>query len=94
MKKNVVTRRGFMRGAVIAGGAAALGGCSRVQATGKLRKSGEMLRLGVIGAGGQGVTNWSQMLECGNVRVVAMCDTDATMLENAKGWYREKGLKA
>jgi len=94
MQESVITRRGFMRGAVIAGGAAALGGCSSMRATGRLRKSGEMLRLGVIGAGGQGVANWSQMLACGNVRVVAMCDTDATMLENAKGWYREKGLKA
>ena len=88
------SRRTFLKGTALTAGAAAMGGCLSTRKVARFRKPGEMLRLGVIGAGGQGVTNWTQMLECGNVRVVAMCDTDATMLENAKGWYREKGLKA
>jgi len=60
----------------------------------RFRKPGEMLKLGVIGAGGQGVRDWSEMVDCGNVKVVAMCDTDSTMLDNAKKWHIEKGLAA
>ena len=60
----------------------------------RFRKPGEMLKLGVIGAGGQDVRDWSEMVDCGNVKVVAMCDTDSTMLDNAKKWHIEKGLTA
>ncbi len=67
----MLKRRTFMQGAVLAGGACALNGCRGLWSGGGFRKRGEMLRLGVIGAGGQGVTDWSQMLACGNVRVVA-----------------------
>ena len=32
--------------------------------------------------GGQGVRDWSEMVDTGNVQVVAMSDTDSTMLDN------------
>jgi predicted dehydrogenase len=89
-----VSRRGFLKGSALAAGAAALNGCASTRRAARFRKPGELLKLGVIGTGGQGVTNWSQMVECGNVKVVAMCDTDATTFDAARKWYAEKGLAA
>jgi hypothetical protein len=88
-----VSRRVFLRGAAAAGVALG-GGCASWRTASRFRKPGDELRLGVIGAGGQGVTDWTQMVACGNVRVVAMCDTDSSMLDNAKKWHLDKGLKA
>lgn len=75
----------------MAAGAVGLHGCASAPS---FRKQGEMLKLGVIGTGGQGMTDWSQMVECGNVKVVAMCDTDSTTFDSARKWYAEKNLKA
>jgi len=94
MKHMGLSRRAFLRGSALTAGAMALNGCAATRRAVSFRKPGEMLKLGVIGAGGQGVTDWSQMVDCGNVRVVAMCDTDAAMLDNAKKWHLDKGLKA
>ena len=82
------SRRVFLRGAALAVGAAALKGCTYT------RSVGETVRLGVIGVGGRGMGNWPAMVDCGGVRIAAMCDVDSTFLDAAKKWYADKGLKA
>ncbi|MDD4017220.1 MAG: Gfo/Idh/MocA family oxidoreductase [Kiritimatiellae bacterium] len=82
------SRRVFLRGAALTAGAAALKGCTYT------RSAGETVRLGVIGAGGRGMGNWPAMVNCGGVRITAMCDVDTTFLDAAKKWYADKGLKA
>jgi len=94
MKRAGFSRRAFLRDSALAAGAAVLNGCTSTRAAARFRKPGELLRLGVIGAGGQGLRDWSEMVDCGNVRVVAMCDVDATMFDGARKWYGEKGLRA
>jgi hypothetical protein len=89
-----VSRRAFIQASALAAGAAVLNGCAAVRSAARFRKPGGLLNLGVIGAGGQGVRDWSEMVDCGNVRVAAMSDVDSTMLDNAKKWHLEKGLKA
>ncbi|OGV67701.1 MAG: hypothetical protein A2283_15675 [Lentisphaerae bacterium RIFOXYA12_FULL_48_11] len=94
MSKINISRRRFLQGTCLAAGAVALNGCTSVRTASKFCKPGEMLKLGVVGAGGQGVRDWSEMVECGNVRVVAMSDVDSTMLDGAKKWFVDKGMKA
>jgi hypothetical protein len=53
-----------------------------------------MLNIGVIGVGGRGVHDWSEMLKCDNVRIAAMCDVDSTTLDNAKKQYSDNERKA
>ena len=91
MKLDSLSRRHFLKGSLLTAGACALNGCATAPS---FRKPGERLQLGVIGTGGQGVTDWSQMVECGNVDVVAMCDVDAGMFDVASKWYAEKGRAA
>jgi len=88
------SRRAFLHGSALAAGAAALHGCTPTKTAGRFRKPGDLLNIGVIGVGGQGRTNWSAMLECGNTRVAAMCDVDAEAIDGARGWYQEKGMRA
>ena len=94
MKQNRMTRRNFLARSAMAGSAAAMGGCFSLRPAASFRKPSEMLRLGVVGAGGQGVRDWSEMLACGNVHIVAMSDVDSNMFTNAKKFYSDKGLKA
>lgn len=94
MRQAGFSRRAFLQGSALAAGAYALNGCTSTRTAARFRKTGELLRLGVIGAGGQGVRDWSEMVDCGNVRVAAMCDVDSTMLDAAKKLHVEKGLKA
>jgi len=90
-RKTVSSRRAFLKTAAGAGGAWTLGGCRSVP---RFRKPGEMLKLGVIGTGGQGHRDWSEMVDCGNVQVVAFCDVDASLFDGAREWYAKKPLKA
>ena len=89
-----VSRRMFLKGTALAAGAYAMGGCASARGVGRFRKPGDLLRLGVVAAGGKGFSDWTAMVACGNVHVAAMCDVDSGMLDNAKKWYQEKGLKA
>ena len=93
-RQGTLSRRGFLQGAAWAAGAAGLSGCTSIRSAARFRKSGETLNIGVIGAGGQGRTNWQAMVACSGTRVAAMCDVDANALAEAKGWYAEKGLRA
>jgi len=93
-RHGALSRRGFLQGAARAAGAAALSGCTSIRRAARFRKSGETLNIGVIGAGGQGRTNWQAMVACSGTRIAAMCDVDANALAEAKGWYAEKGLRA
>lgn len=94
MNDNGMTRRKFIRNSALATSALAMSGCTSTRKAISFKKQGDMLRLGVIGAGGQGVRDWSEMVDCGKVKVVAMSDTDSTMLDNAKKWHLDKDLKA
>lgn len=73
------TRRTFFKNsaAVVAGvslasGAQLLAGCSR----------NDTIRLGFIGVKGMGFSNVSEFIKHPDVEVAAMCDVDATVLEN------------
>ena len=93
-KQTGFSRRAFLQRSALATSAIVLNGCASLRSAARFRKRGEMLNLAVIGAGGQGLRDWSEMVDCGNVRVAAMCDVDSTMLDTAKKWHLEKGLKA
>lgn len=92
-QKTVFSRRTFLKGSAFAAGAVALGGCTSTRSAARFRKPGELLNLGVIGAGGQGFHDWTSIMGCGGVRVAAFCDVDSTFLDNAKKWYLEKSLR-
>ncbi|MDR2849730.1 MAG: Gfo/Idh/MocA family oxidoreductase [Verrucomicrobiota bacterium] len=91
MKRDSLSRRHFLKGSLLAAGAGVMGGCATAP---RFRKPGETLQLGVIGTGGQGITDWSQMVECDNVHVAAMCDVDTAMFDVARKWYADKGRTA
>ena len=94
MKQTGFSRRAFLQGTALAAGAVALNGCTSTSSTARFRKSGEKLNIGVIGVGGRGMGNWPTMVDCGGVRIAAMCDVDSTFLDEAKKWHTDKGLKA
>jgi len=89
MHRDLVSRRRFLEGSLLAAGACALKGCVSAPS---FRKPGERLQLGVVGAGGQGGHDWRALASCGNVDVVALCDVDANVFDDAGKWFAEKGL--
>lgn len=94
MRHTDFSRRAFLQGTALAAGAVALNGCTSTRSVARFRKAGEKLNIGVIGAGGRGMGNWPTMVDCGGVRIAAMCDVDSTFLGEAKKWHTDKGLSA
>ena len=72
------SRRGFIRG--LAGvSALAAGGCFSCGP----RKPGDKIKLAAVGVNGKGYSDWTPMLKTGLVEMVAFCDCDRAMYENA-----------
>lgn len=70
-EKREITRRGFMKGAAVAGaGLAALGGLAPARVLG----ANDRVRLGVVGCGGRGTSDMRTFIGNPEVEVVAVCD--------------------
>ncbi len=88
-----VSRRDFLK-ASAASATLVCGGCFG-GASAKFRSANETINVGVIGAGGQGFHNWTRVVETTpNVRIAALCDVDAAMIEKGRAWFSEKKIKA
>jgi hypothetical protein len=70
------SRRGFIRGAAGAS-AFAIGGCM-------CPRGGQKIKLAVVGVMGKGYSDWTPMLKSGLVEIVAFCDCDYNMRNNAQ----------
>lgn len=83
------TRRGFLSGGAAAGAALLLDGCRSARrpgtaaAAGTARPLARPLRVGLIGAAGQGETLRREICRAGD-RIAAICDVDATALAAAR----------
>ena len=85
------SRRAFLRGA--AGlTAAAAGGCCSCRCTKPPRvvKQGDKIRLGVIGAGGKGLSDWTCIFKHGE-EIAAFCDVDDKMVDEALAELQKLG---
>lgn len=91
MKTN---RRNFIGGLTAAAGVAAVGGCASSKYGFHCARAafrGQRLKFGVIGAGGKGFTDWTNMLAHGEVPA-AICDVDRGNIDRALAYLREKGF--
>src|SRR4051794_14752679 len=80
MRRPTPSRRHFLRTA--AAGAAAIGFTSR-----SVLAANETINMGFIGLGGRGMSSAEWFGKLPNVRVAALCDADAKMLDAAKKKY-------
>ena len=77
--------------AAAAGMCGSLGGAQPVTVIRKarMRKAGDKIRMGFIGAGGRGDANLHEFFNLGEC-IQAICDVDLNHLNGAKRWLREK----
>ena len=78
-QSTLTNRRGFL-----AAGTAALGLAPMTWLRAQGASPNEEIAIGIIGCGGMGIGNMGNFLNIPGVRVVAVCDVDSTMAENAK----------
>ena len=78
------SRRNFLRG-LAGGGLFAIGGC-------KCPFGCQKVKLAAVGVSGKGYTDWSFMLKTGLVEIVAFCDADYTMREEAQRKLAQDGI--
>ena len=86
-----MNRRSFLKGFAVSA-ALASGGC-RGFCAGKPAKAvppGQKVRLGVIGAGGKGVYDWTHLYAAG-AEIVAFCDVDSAMIDSSLAKFQELG---
>lgn len=76
-----VSRRHFIFSGALAAGALSLGGCATVRGPRPVSANGK-LDVGVIGCGGKGWTDLSEVAGCGE-NIVALCDVDENSLHHA-----------
>jgi len=74
----LLTRRSFLIGAALTAGGAVVRGEPAVRPA--RPRPGEKVRLGIIGVGGRGQDNWSQLA---GEEIVALCDVDLARVTNA-----------
>ena len=84
---NHITRRGFIKGSVLAGGAL-LTARSWAQVAG----ANEAIGVGVIGFNGRGGNHISDLAGMKGVRLVALCDADRKVLDGGVKKLKDKGL--
>ena len=78
------SRRGFLKG--LAGVSAfAIGGC-------KCPFGSQKIRLAAVGVMGKGFSDWTPMLRSGFVEMVAFCDADVTMRDQAQKQLAKDGV--
>jgi predicted dehydrogenase len=73
-----ISRRSFLTGATLAAAGALAGREARARP--RRPRSGEKVRLGIIGVGGQGEFSWSNLA---NEEIVALCDVDLARVAEA-----------
>ena len=85
------SRRSFLKG-FAASAAFASGGCGSIFARRGPRKvgPGQKVRLGIVGAGGKGLFDWTHLMAAG-AEIVAFCDVDATMIDVSLAKFQELG---
>jgi predicted dehydrogenase len=81
-----ITRRGFLKGALAAGAAAAL-------PSSRVLGANEDIRVAVIGFNGRGAGHISELLGLKGVRLVALCDVDPQVLARGVEMAAKKDVK-
>ena len=84
-------RRSFLKGFALSA-AAATGGCRSffIGKSAKVVPPGQKVRLGIIGAGGKGMYDWTQLYAAG-AEIVAFCDVDSVMIDASLTKFQELG---
>ena len=83
-----MNRRSFLKSTLAASAGLSLSARLRAQTPG----ANEDIRVGVIGFNGRGENHISEYLKTKGVRIVALCDVDAKVLEKGKAQLVKKGL--
>ena len=85
------SRRSFLKG-IAASTAFASGGCRSFLAgrSARVVAPGQKVRLGVVGAGGKGVYDWTHLYADG-AEIVAFCDVDSTAIDSSLAKFQELG---
>ena len=80
-----LTRRGFLRGAMMTGAALAAPGVTRVPVFGGERGANDTIRVAVVGVRGRGQSHIKSTAATKGLRLVALCDVDPVVLaENVR----------
>ena len=84
-------RRSFLKGFALSA-AVATGGCRGffIGKSAKVVPPGQKVRLGVVGVGGKGMYDWTQLYAAG-AEIVAFCDVDSLMVDAALAKFQELG---
>ena len=83
-----INRRSFLKSTLAASAGLSLSARLRAQTPG----ANEDIRVGVIGFNGRGENHIAEYLKTKGVRIVALCDVDAKVLEKGKVQLEKKGL--
>ena len=86
------SRRSFLKGLSVSA-ALASGGCRTFfggRPAPRVVGRGQKVRIGVVGAGGKGVYDFTQMMAQG-AEIVAFCDVDSTMVDAALATFQKLG---
>ena len=96
LRTHQFNRRDFLK-LTAAGGAALLGGCATIPATTRKlpihRIPSDIVRIGMIGIGGKGSSEVSEVLKQKNARITALCDVDSTHVQSNKATLEKHGVK-
>lgn len=85
-----INRRSFLKGMAFSA-AAASGGCaSFCGKSARVVAPGQKVRLGIVGVGGKGTYDWTQLLAAG-AEIVAFCDVDLLEIEGGLKKFQELG---
>jgi len=84
------SRRGLLKSSALGVGAAVLGGPLVVRASAATTDANRKVSLAVVGCGGQGRSDMSELLANG-ANLVALCDPDADQIEKARQTAAGKG---
>lgn len=88
MAQPSISRRGFLQSSALALGATTLGGPLLLRAAPASTAANSLVRLAVVGCGGQGRSDLKGMLSRG-AQLVALCDPDAAQIEKARADAKE-----
>ena len=84
-------RRSFLK-SFVASAALVSGGCGSfsIGRSPRFVGPGQKVRLGIVGAGGKGMYDWTHLYAAG-AEIVAFCDVDSTMIDEALAKFQELG---
>ncbi len=81
MNNNPITRRHFIYSSALAAGALSINGCASPRGPRPI-SANDKLNIGIIGCGGKGWTDLTEVAACGE-NIVALCDVDENTLNHA-----------